>query len=251
MFEMRRLAKQLIYGALYVSILWGLFYGTYFLFFKAESSCFDRVHNQNEEGLDCGGVCPACEINVLRPIELASSRLFFLDGPAVLIELRNSNPSFGAVTLPYTLRIFNNLGEIIAEFEDKTFIYPGELERFMMRQLLGLQGAVRAEVKLGEPEWKAIAEYARPVMTFRGVRYFNEDNKLFATGVLQNGDNLLFPQIFIGAQFFNKQGMLVSVSQTEIRDVKAIEERYFQIEHPLIPDIDLGKTKLFIDAKRP
>jgi len=251
MFEMRRLVKQLIYGILYASILWGLSYGTHFLFFKAEPSCFDRTQNQNETGVDCGGVCPACEINALRPVEVLSTRLFFLDGPVVLIELKNSNPSFGAVALPYLLRIFGKDGEALAQFDVQTFIYPGELERFMIRRLPGLDGAARAEVKLGEPQWKSIEEYQKPTMTFRGARYYNEGSRLFATGVLQNGDTLLFPQIFIGAQFFNKQGALVSVSQTEIRDVKAFEERYFQIEHPLIPDIDLGKTKLFIDAKRP
>ncbi|MDP3956793.1 MAG: hypothetical protein Q8P97_02245, partial [bacterium] len=62
---------------------------------------------------------------------------------------------------------------------------------------------------------------------------------------------LLFPLITINARFFDKSDNLLGVSKTDIRDVKAFEDRFFQVEHPAVPNLDPSKTLLSIEAKRP
>ena len=53
------LKKQLkIFSGFAVLVLLIVLGGIYY--FEPSPSCFDKIQNQNEEGIDCGGVCKQC-----------------------------------------------------------------------------------------------------------------------------------------------------------------------------------------------
>src|SRR5882724_8010535 len=98
--SMDRRAKQIIYGIAFL-LFWALiFTGVYFIFFHAAASCFDGVQNQNEEGIDCGSVCPtSCLPQTLAPIELVEPvKNFIVDQNhlSFLATVKNQNPAYAA-----------------------------------------------------------------------------------------------------------------------------------------------------------
>ncbi len=251
MFATKRFLKQIIYGVLYLLFWAAVFYGVYLAFFQVVPTCFDNKQNQNEEGLDCGGVCAKLCSAGFEPIIVSAGWTFPIDGTTVLILLQNPNPRFGAPHLAYTFDLKGESGNLLGVYQGETFIYPGESEKRIFYNIPGILNAASAEVHLGEPEWQGIEKYSSPNIEFSGVQFLSENNKIFARGNIKNNETLLYPLIEVIAYFYDKTGELVSISHTNVRDVKAFEERFFQVEHPLLPQIDISKTQVFWDANRP
>ena len=66
-----RLRKQIISGLVIFLIL---FLISYLIFLTIRgpvaASCFDGKKNQGEEGIDCGGPCPPCELKYAEPLKV-------------------------------------------------------------------------------------------------------------------------------------------------------------------------------------
>lgn len=71
-------------------------------------SCTDGVQNQNEEGIDCGGVCAACSttpdpvtlsglLNTPAELNLTNDRIYFLSGRVVVAEGQTLNIAPGTI----------------------------------------------------------------------------------------------------------------------------------------------------------
>ena len=145
----------------------------------------------------------------------------------------------------------NTSNKNLQSVNGETFIYPGE-NKYTIIDLPGLTADSNAEIVFGTPTWEGAVEFSSPKITFRGVTSKLEGNgNIFISGVLQNNETLLFPRVIINALFFDGNYNVIGVSKTEIQDILAFEERYFQIEHPQLPNLDLAKTRLFFEANRP
>lgn len=123
-----RLKRQLSYLSMVIIavIITGVI--TYF-FYRPPATCFDRERNQNETGVDCGGVCKRiCSTNVLplktvwvRPFEI-SPGLYSVVG---LIE--NPNLNQGVKKLFYTIKLFNSTGQSVNEIKGESEALPQNL----------------------------------------------------------------------------------------------------------------------------
>lgn len=247
----RRMTKQLAYGMFFCFFWAVVIYSSYLLFFKTAPSCFDNKLNQGEVEADCGGPCQSCDIKKLKPVEVLSEQLFTLNGLTALTQLKNPNSLYGLARLPYTIELKAVSGSTLQSITGETFIYPGEV-KYIIEELPVMSGVVATKTTLGVTAWKSTKEFPMPNMIFRGVVSKVGDNKnIFVSGVLQNNETLLFPRITINALFYDSFGNMVGISKTKIQDVRAFEERFFQVEHPQVPNLDPAKTDLHFEAKRP
>ncbi|MBI2035770.1 MAG: hypothetical protein HYT12_03785 [Candidatus Liptonbacteria bacterium] len=252
--EPRRIGKQFLYGIFYTTFFFAIIYAPYFIL-KPEPTCFDGKQNQDEAGVDCGGAsCMSCEIKSLKPIEVVLRTSFLAQDPVILVKLENPNTRFGALKLPYQLDVYGASGNIIKTFKDETFIYPGDKEKYIVKQLDGAGSVVigSPKITLGDPVWESVNKFRKPNFTFRQVNSDVKSGEIFIRGNIKNEETLLFTQVDIGALFYSINGTLLGVSKTQVRDVKAFEERFFQIEYPIsaAPNVDLTKTRLFYEAVR-
>ncbi|KKU42980.1 MAG: hypothetical protein UX56_C0001G0015 [Candidatus Azambacteria bacterium GW2011_GWD2_46_48] len=75
-----RTQKQVIIAIFFLGILFFIGGGFYFAF-RSPASCFDKIQNQGEEDIDCGGPCAtACEEKELKPLEIFFQRKFLRRG---------------------------------------------------------------------------------------------------------------------------------------------------------------------------
>jgi hypothetical protein len=90
-------------------------------------TCFDNKQNQDELGVDCGGVC-----NLLCPSQYISLNVLWSrfskvgDGVYnVLAYVENPNIGASANNLSYAFKLYDNKGILLKERAGRTFVPPG------------------------------------------------------------------------------------------------------------------------------
>ncbi len=99
-----RLGKQIIIGFFTLTFLSLCGYGFYIGVLKPKPNCFDKVRNQNETEIDCGGLCHSCEINHLKPLEFSDVAQYVVQNDKYFFYSRilNLNENYGAKSFKYT-----------------------------------------------------------------------------------------------------------------------------------------------------
>ena len=96
--------KQFIYGSVFILIL-VIIIGVpvYFNFFNETKTCFDGKKNQNETGIDCGGICQkACSSEVIENPLILWSRAFPIANGKYNLVAYLQNPNLNYVSEPFT-----------------------------------------------------------------------------------------------------------------------------------------------------
>lgn len=110
-----------------IVILGAYFFYSYFL--KTTPTCFDGVKNQNERGIDCGGVCSlVCSADAKTIVPLWS-RVFNTTGDvhSVVAYIENQNTTAGVEQINYEFRIYDDENIITGEpITGTTFIAPND-----------------------------------------------------------------------------------------------------------------------------
>jgi len=104
-----RLRKQIIYGI----IIYLIFFSIFFLIYKkirgpVIATCFDNKKNQGEEGIDCGGPCPPCELKYAQPLKVYSTKyLVYPNSIDILGILENPNENLALKKVKYYFEIYD------------------------------------------------------------------------------------------------------------------------------------------------
>ncbi len=250
-----RLVKQLLYGILYILVIAVIFWIIYIFFLKPAPTCFDRTQNQGEIGIDCGGLCPACEITQLKPLTVWAMALPARENEiSVLAEITNPNSDFGAQTFSYQFKIIGPFGSLLKTVNGQSFIYPGEIKYIIEPALkINPQDVSRTEFLINKDSimWQSKKELAKPKLTTNSVKTTVTNQGVTVKGIVKNENPLLISQIKIIAILYNSLGNnILNVSFTTLTDLKGNEERLFSIELPKgdwTKQLDLNRTKIFIE----
>jgi Mg-chelatase subunit ChlD len=96
----------------------------WFFWYKAPT-CFDKVQNGDETGIDCGGSCTLlCSNSVIKPIVRWDPRMFEVSPGlwSVLVYVENPNTSIDATYVPYSFTIYGENNEVIEKREGATIL---------------------------------------------------------------------------------------------------------------------------------
>jgi hypothetical protein len=256
-----RHVKQLIYGIFYLA-LWAAFIGGIYAWQKPAPSCFDNSKNQNETGIDCGGVCSkVCIPEAIAPLaQVGDPKLIVFDNvsavppqaPRVSIvsEVQNSNLDFGASSFEYVFNVYGQGGEVIASFPGRSFIYAGEIKRLaLLNETLPLgSDPSSAKIVIQKPIWTPIARLSRPELTVQTANTIEDNGNLVTQGILVNQDSVDFATVYITAVYYDQNGAVIGVTGTERNTVAAGESREFALFHPMIPSAAPERTQVFVTA---
>jgi hypothetical protein len=110
-----------------ILVITGIF--VYVNFIKKDPTCTDGIMNQNEQGIDCGGVCQlVCSANIkpliplwTRPVKISG------DVYSVVSYIENQNIGNGVKEVPYEIRLFDEKNILVSTpIIGKTFIGPND-----------------------------------------------------------------------------------------------------------------------------
>ncbi|MCB9809089.1 hypothetical protein H6776_01685 [Candidatus Nomurabacteria bacterium] len=118
---------------MYLGIVLG-FFALIILFFilrhkaRQVETCYDGEQNQDERGIDCGGVCDLVCREDARPISIAWQRALPVtdDVYNAVSYVQNTNVAAAAQSVPYTFLIYDRNNILIAERSGTTMIPPNQ-----------------------------------------------------------------------------------------------------------------------------
>lgn len=122
---MSRGAKQFAYGAGFLLFFSAIIIGVYMLLLKPAPTCFDKIQNQQETGIDCGGGCIPCGQKYAKDIEVDSIAKFSAGATktVVVVYIKNPNDDYGVRDVLYTMEVKGTGGSVIQTISDHTFVY--------------------------------------------------------------------------------------------------------------------------------
>lgn len=132
----KRLYKQLVIGAIFLTIFLSIGTGIY-LSVRPQATCFDNKRNQKETGVDCGGFCIPCDLKNNPPITVQKQPAFFITQDEkinIFFQLLNSNAEWGAKSFSYQLTLNGQNGEI-QKLNFSDFILPQEIKYILLPQV--------------------------------------------------------------------------------------------------------------------
>jgi hypothetical protein len=231
----RRDIKRSIIIFVYILILAFLGWVIYLRFGPAKATCTDKIKNQNEEDVDCGGVCGACkkieaQDLIPRGVELVDSGT---QGQVdVLGQIENPNSSFGSKKFEYQFDFKDASGNVFFSKKGESFILPGEKKYIVENNVPLPQKPEFLKLKILSSEWVEFNSfYETPPMKIINKQY-NEKNSgpVFAeaVGILKNESLFDFNLIKIEIILRDADDKILALNSTEMRTVKSGEEREFK-----------------------
>jgi len=232
---MKRQRKQIIIIAIY-TIVFLLVVGSIWAMFLPDPSCSDGKQNQNETGIDCGGVCGECAIEA---DDLEVGEVFFSEvdfgiyDVAALVE--NPNALFGSGSFSYTFEFLGKDGQVIREISGQTYILPSQ-ERYIMEVNIA-QEVEPADVRLrlGEVRWEKFTEYEAPSISVTNRSFERVSSGTMyaqARGLVRNESPYDFEtvEVFVGLR--DSSGRIIAIGRTDMQTVRAGERRDFIVQWP-------------------
>lgn len=239
---LRRFTKQFFFGTLFLAVLFGVSVWVWHAT-RPKPSCFDGVQNQNEQGVDCGGVCalackkePAYKAVTVRSTQLLAVGEHIYD---VIGEVENENSDFGTPSFAYEFALLDATGTVIMSRQGTSYLMPRE-RRFMIEQRMETnREAARAMLKTGGTTWIEVAEFPPINLTIRDrtLEPLMENNVrvgTHASGVIVNRTGFDFEQVDVTALVKDENGTLLGVGATDVRILRDGEQRAFEIRWPLL-----------------
>ena len=233
--DTKRLTIITIYCLLFLVIGVGLY-----LVFKPKPTCFDGKQNQNERGIDCGGICTMVCMEKIVGNDLLVREITFVPGDRgrydVVARIFNPNNDIGAASFRYALFLRDESGKELVRVTGENFILPQETKTLLALNLEPQQVPAKAVIELSDFDWKRLREYrAKPELNIYSKRYIGKpDPAVFGAviGTLVNESVYDFRKIQIKVVLRDAAGLPLAANQSDMQTVNVGREQDIRIVFP-------------------
>ncbi len=186
---------------------------------KKPPTCFDGKLNQDERGVDCGGVCTLVCKQDVSPLAVLWSRTFFVSGSVYNSVAYIENPNVNAVALnvPYVFRVFDEQNILITERTGTTNIMDnGTVPIFEGAIDMGWRKPARTFFEFTKkPVWiKKPAKMPHVTVVARSIQNANTSPRLEAQ--LYNDEVYDVRTVEVVATIFDEKDNALAVSRTVV-----------------------------------
>ncbi len=230
--------KKIIISSVYLAMLLLIIWGFYAKF-RHVPTCEDRIKNQNEEGVDCGGVCQkscgivAQELIVGKmgavPSGIAGKYDFY-------VQITNPNATFGDKNFSYKLNFKDAGGSVIAARQGSSYILPGERKYIIESNLDAPSAPASFDLNITNSDWVEFNDYyEKPDLQIVNKNYSEVSGGVGfseASGLLKNKSAFDFDLIKVEIILKDNDGNVLALNSTQMKTVAADEQRDFRISWP-------------------
>ena len=213
----RYFRKQFTIAVIFILILIVIGLGIYILIKPPKQTCFDKIQNQGETGIDCGGPCGPCD--VAKDLIILSQGFIQTTGDYfdLWAKIENPNREWGAELLSY------NFGR-----QNKTYLLPQETKYIVEQRVEN-----KTDFKIEDTTWRKLKDFKELDLIIKNEKQELIDEKYNRiSGNLENKSNYNLDKVEIVAVLFNSQQKIIAVGKTTLDSIKIGESRYFQINWP-------------------
>lgn len=179
----------------YLVMVLGFFAVVGFIFYfvyKPAPTCFDDKRNQNELGVDCGGVCQVACLEEVKPLKIYWARPLNVGAGwyDLVAQVENLNEDFGNRELPYVFSVYDADNVLITRRSGSTFVNPKEkFFIFESRVKTGDKEARKAFLEFSTSSvWEKITPIENDIYIERR-EFSNEPKPLLHLSVGNKGQN--------------------------------------------------------------
>ncbi len=241
-----RFTKQLIIATIFLIVVLGVSVWIWRVT-RPQPTCFDVVKNQNEEGVDCGGVCAiACRKEPMyKALGVVQMRFFKVSDSAydVLGEVENRNVDFGSPSFGYEFSLLDERGEVLASRSGASYILPQEKKRIGEQRLETSKPPASLRLTVFDEEWIEVNEFASANLYIRSKEFSPIDERASfagykASGVVVNQTGFDFGQVDIVVVLKDDFDKELGVGVTDMRTLQNGDQRFFEVRWPhLLGDV--------------
>ena len=216
--------RKFLYGGTLLVVVIAIVGGIFFSLFYKAPTCYDRIMNGDEKGVDCGGSCIKLCQSTFLPAKIAWGGGKFekvADGLYnVAAYIVNPNTNAAAVKVPYKFSIYDGKGLIVTTRE-------GVIDIPAHRNTLAFEPAVLVSKRIPA---KVTFEFLAPPLWFKshdtleGItiidKKYSEDSKNSSLEVTLENESLLpYKNITVSAVLSDKDGNTIGFSRTLIDSI--------------------------------
>lgn len=233
-----RLTKRILISFIYLCIFAIMGILLYY-FFSPKATCFDKIKNQKEADIDCGGPCSPCkEIKETKDITVLEKAVVFggNDSFDVVVRLQNPNDAFGASSFEYNMFLKDLEGNILAQQTGNSFILPAEKKYI---QVLGIKTKDNkmptiVEIEIKNLRWEVLSAIERPALNIYSKQYapLQIGTGSVVQAILRNESPYDLNKVNVVVILRNAKGDVIGLSGTEKNTVRSREERDFRLTWP-------------------
>ncbi len=246
--------KQFVIGLVYFIIFALIVVGIYFLFLKSEkATCFDKIQNQGEMGVDCGKPCEECSSTEVIKILDQEFIPTVANSYDLIAYIENPNIYLGGEVLNYEFSLYDNSDQLIGVRTGKTYILSQETKYIIETRVGSDKTVSKAEFKIKDISWKKLSEIRDLDIKVKNIEYQKFDNNSKLVGLIENRTSYNLNTIEVVGVLFDESGKIIAVSKTSMNTVLMNEGRGFEMNWPYIisPEVKSfdarAYTNIFLD----
>lgn len=207
--------RQILYYGVGFVIAAALLWWGYNTFFVKAPSCFDGVQNQNERGVDCGGVCSLVCVADTKPLTVLWARPF-LTAPSIYTAaayVTNTNVTAGAKNIRYSFQLFDDNNALVIERDGVVNIPPVKVVPIIETGIyVGNRTPTRALFGFADtPEWHTAQA---PALRITDEQLASDGSNLTATVVNDTLNDVR--KVVVAAVLFDAKGVALGASKSTI-----------------------------------
>ncbi|MEI7425752.1 MAG: hypothetical protein WCK16_02380 [Candidatus Moraniibacteriota bacterium] len=227
----KRMIIGLIYAVFFLAVSW-FFYSL----FRTKPTCFDGTKNQNEEDVDCGGVCLK-KCKKIQAQDLTTGDLGVVESSIAgeydfYGAVANPNNVYGSKNFIYKIIFLDETGSVMTEKQGSSFILPGDKKYIIENNIKLTKMPAKIQFSVTDSAWVELDDlYEKPDLKIINKTYneissgvgFSE-----AKGLLQNRSPFDFAIIKIKIIVRDSANKIIALNATEMRTVKSLEDRDYR-----------------------
>lgn len=237
-----RTQKQIVVGLTAILVIIVLvFLGK--TIFKPKPTCFDQKQNQNEDAVDCGGSCLACDLKDLKPLVVENTYIldYKLKGFDLVAKIFNPNTKYGLTGIVGHFTLTSQNGAILRiDLDEPFYILPGEEKLITKTKALAensgfIPTSVRFDIDLtiSFKDWQklpAAVNSTGEVLELIGLKMKYADAKkaspVSITADLVNRSTLNYKRALVDVMLCDKKtGLPLSFNQIYLENIKTEDMR--------------------------
>lgn len=213
------------------TIIWGIIFLIFIAIaiaawsvFNQPPTCNDGIKNQNELGVDCGGVCSLMCKDMAQVPVILWQRFFKVSEGVYTSAAMIQNPNLYAYAkdVPYMIRLYDDEGVTIFERSGYMTLYPKYNFPIIDPGIRTLQ---RIPVRMtfeftGEPVWYRGSEQKNDLSITNDIIQ-NESTSPRISAIIRNDSNVTQKNVKVAVLVYDPDGNVMAVSQTIVDNVPA------------------------------
>lgn len=256
MLTLTRDTKRLTIIVIYIFLFLGLGIGAYFVA-RPAPTCMDGKQNQDETGVDCGGVCANACMEAAKGEDLIIRDVVVLplenDTYDVVARIYNPNNTVGAESFAYTIRLLDGTGNEVASVSNSSWILPQENKTLLAFALPVTGRPTKATLEITEAKWERLTNYdGRPKLGVYNKRFEHstQGGELggVAYGLVTNESGYDFRLVTIKVILRDEQGEPLAINQTDRRTFLVGEQHEFRLTWPTPFPGEVATVETEVDA---